>query len=125
MNQTQQTFHDFIMQRVQPGNEAATEALLTQEFAKQDAGTFGREDMMSSFEQLKTLLKPDAVPDLQQAFEQMRQQMHADGQGGPGGPGDGHWHGHDGQGQPAPAGSAAPASPAASAPDGREVPSAA
>ena len=104
MNQQQQTFHDFIMQRVQPGNEAQVEALLAQDFAKQDAGTFAREDGEATFTQLKTLLKPEAVGDLGQAFAQMRGQMHpGGGPGGPGGPDDGHphmhgdWHG-DGQG---------------------------
>jgi len=100
MNQQQQTFHDFIMQRVQPGNEAQAEALLTQAFAQQDSGSFDREGMEAGFSQLKTLLKPEAVADLGQAFAQMRAQMH-DGHefiGGHGpdhehGPGDGHQHG--------------------------------
>jgi len=73
MNPGQQRFHDFLMSMVQPGNEAAAQAILAQNFAQQDAGGFAPANLDSAVAQLKPLVKPEAVAELQNAADRMKQ----------------------------------------------------
>ena len=128
MNPGQQRFHDFLMSMVQPGNESAAEAILTQAFGQQDAGPLDPSAVDGFVTQLTPLVKPESVPELQQAAERMKEMAaHGPGDhqfgdhphgdhphGGPGGP-DGdhhHWGGlQSGTGPAAPAPSDTPTTP--------------
>ena len=61
MNPDQQTFYNFMMSSVQPGQEAVMKALLSQIFAQQDAGAFGTAQLQAVVPQMTTLLRPECV----------------------------------------------------------------
>lgn len=133
MNPGQQKFHDFLMSLVQPGSESAAETILTQAFGQQAAGPLDPSAIDGFVAQLTPLVKPESVPELQQAAERMKEMAaHGPGDHGPGdhehgdhphgdhphgdhphGPDDGehhHWGGP--QSGAGPAASAPPATPA-------------
>jgi len=126
MNPGQQRFHDFVMSMVNSGNESAAEAILTQAFGQQNGAPLDPSAIDGFVAQLTPLVKPEAVPELQQAAARMKEMaQHGPGDGDhhfgdhPHGPGDGgpdgqhhHW-GDMQQGAPAPAGPPAPAAPSA------------
>jgi len=97
MNPGQQRFHDFVMSMVNSGNESAAEAILTQAFGQQNGAPLDPSAIDGFVAQLTPLVKPEAVPELQQAAARMKEMA----QHGPG-DGDHHFgdHPHDGQGGP-------------------------
>ena len=115
MNPGQQRFHDFVMSMVNSGNESAAEGILTQAFSQQNGAPLDPSAIDGFVAQLTPLVKPEAVPELQQAAARMKEMAQH-------GPGDHQWgdHPHDGTGpdgqhhhwdgqQPGASASAAPA----------------
>ncbi len=64
MNQGQEQFFSFILERTQEGKEDAVKALLSESFAQQAAGTFSMDYLKSFEETITTLLKPEAVEEV-------------------------------------------------------------
>jgi len=91
MNPGQQRFHDFVMSMVSSGNESAAEAILTQAFGQQNGAPLDPSAIDGFVTQLTPLVKPEAVPELQQAAQRMKDMAQH-------GPGDHQWgdHPHDG-----------------------------
>jgi len=81
MNPGQQRFHDFLMAMVQPGQEAAAEAILASAFAQQDAGVMAPAALDAAVAQLTPLIKPESVAALRDAAARMKQSA-AHGPGG-------------------------------------------
>jgi len=75
MNQSQQIFHNFVMKRVQPGNEVAIEAIMAESFQRQDDGTFDAEYMGQVVPKMIALLKPECVDEFTTAAAHMRGQL--------------------------------------------------
>ncbi|MCL2482103.1 MAG: hypothetical protein FWF43_01535 [Propionibacteriaceae bacterium] len=75
MNPSQQKFHDFILDRIQPGKEDQAESIMAESFRHQDDGSFSPEYMGQVQATLMSLLRPECVADLIQAGNQMRTQM--------------------------------------------------
>ena len=75
MNQQQQKFHDFALERVMPGKETELEAIMAESFKKQDEGTFTPEYMSEVFQEIIALVRPESVEEFQQAAAHMRSQM--------------------------------------------------
>ena len=75
MNQSQQMFHDFLLERVQPGKEAEAEAVLAESIAHQDNGTFTLEYMATVVPRLMALVRPECVAELADAAARMRATM--------------------------------------------------
>ena|GEM_PF-7053265 len=80
MNPGQQRFHDFVMSMVQPGNESAAEAILSQAFGQQAAGPLDPSVVDGFVAQLTPLVKSESVSELQQAAARMKE-MAAHGPG--------------------------------------------
>lgn len=68
MNQGQDKFLNFIVERVEREHVDAARELLIANFKKQEEGGFGREDMLSTQEALMKMLKPEAVSEVQTAM---------------------------------------------------------
>lgn len=64
MNQGQERFFNFIMDRVTEANQAEAKALLTESFAKQAEGTFNAEYMASFIPKMLVLLKPECIEEV-------------------------------------------------------------
>jgi hypothetical protein len=68
MNPGQEKFFDFILERVQDGQQAKAKALLEDNFKKQAEGTFKREDMFATQTALMKLVKPEFMEELKAAM---------------------------------------------------------
>ncbi|MCL2884093.1 MAG: hypothetical protein FWF49_01230 [Oscillospiraceae bacterium] len=75
MNEGQQRFYDFALQRVQAGKEGELKALLDESFARQAQGTFTPEYMTGLMPRMTALIRPECVPELLQAAAHMRGQI--------------------------------------------------
>lgn len=62
--QGQEMFLNFILQRVQEGKEDEAKEILTENFKKQDEGTFSQEDIQMFIPQMISLLKPDKLEEV-------------------------------------------------------------
>ena len=75
MNEGQQRFHDFALQRVQAGREEELAAILRESFRKQDEGTFSPAYMAEIAPKMTTLLRPECIGEFQQAAAHMSSQI--------------------------------------------------
>jgi len=75
MNQSQQKFHDFFLERVQPGREADAEAMMTESFAHQDDGTFTPDYLATITTKMMALLRPECVAEFTESAARMRATM--------------------------------------------------
>ncbi len=64
MNQGQEQFFGFILERVQDGKREAAEALLRDTFAQQAAGTFDASKLGGFNQKLTAMLKPEHVSEV-------------------------------------------------------------
>lgn len=64
MNNGQEKFFDFIMERVEKNNQPKAKELLNESFAKQDEGTFNKEYMMSFIPRMMELIKPECMDEV-------------------------------------------------------------
>lgn len=62
--QAQEKFLNFILERVQEGKEDEAKEILTENFRKQDEGTFSIEDVQQLVPKMLTLLKPDKIEEI-------------------------------------------------------------
>lgn len=75
MDEGQQTFYNFVMQRVQAGKEEEIKAILDESFKKQQGGTFTPEYMAGIVPKMTALLKPECVEEFKQAAAHMRSRI--------------------------------------------------
>ncbi|WP_195336792.1 hypothetical protein [Paraclostridium bifermentans] len=64
MNNGQERFFNFIIERVSLENQDKAKELLTESFKKQDEGTFNKEYMMSFIPRMLELIKPECIEDV-------------------------------------------------------------
>lgn len=64
MNNGQEKFFNFIMERVDLENQDKAKELLSESFAKQDEGTFNQEYMMSFIPRMLKLIKPEFLDEV-------------------------------------------------------------
>jgi len=69
MNQGQEMFYNFFMERVENGKKDEAKALLEEAFARQAAGTFNKEYLQETMPKYFALLKPEAIEEVKQAME--------------------------------------------------------
>jgi len=68
MNAGQEDFFNFILERVQDGQQDAVKELLSGNFQKQADGTFTRDDMQHTQTELMKMIKPEAIEELKTAM---------------------------------------------------------
>jgi hypothetical protein len=68
--QGQEMFLNFILQRVQEGKEDEAKEILTENFRKQDEGTFSQEEIQEFIPKMISLLKPDKLEEVQAVVKQ-------------------------------------------------------
>ena len=61
MNNGQERFFNFIMERVSSENQEKAKELLSESFAKQNDGSFNKEYMMSFIPRMLELIKPESI----------------------------------------------------------------
>lgn len=64
MNNGQERFFNFIMERVALENKDKAKELLNESFKKQDEGTFNKEYMMSFIPRMLELIKPECIEEV-------------------------------------------------------------
>ncbi|MGL5316527.1 MAG: hypothetical protein ACRC92_24940 [Peptostreptococcaceae bacterium] len=64
MNQGQERFFNFIMERVHTDNKSKAKELLSESFAKQEEGTFNKEYMMNFIPRMLELIKPEYIEEV-------------------------------------------------------------
>lgn len=69
MNQGQEMFYNFFMERAKDDKKEEAKALLEEGFARQAAGTFDKAYLQETMPRYFTLIKPEAVEELKQAME--------------------------------------------------------
>lgn len=72
MNQNQEMFYHFFMERVMDDKKEEAKAILMENFAAQDAGTFTKEYMEAAMPRLMALVKPECMPELMEAAAHMK-----------------------------------------------------
>lgn len=72
MNQGQERFYHFIMERVQEAHTEDAKALLEGSFAKQADGTFGPEYLAEFKPKMLGWLKPEYIEEVQQIMNNFR-----------------------------------------------------
>jgi Tfp pilus assembly pilus retraction ATPase PilT len=70
MNQGQERFFNFILERVKEDKVEEAKALLTANFRKQAEGTFTHEDIMQSTTKITALLKPEKIEEVKAVMKQ-------------------------------------------------------
>ena len=75
MNEGQEKFLGYILERVQEDNIEEARTLLTDNFKKQDEGTFTYEDAVQLIPKMISLLKPEKVEEVQAVVKQFSQSM--------------------------------------------------
>lgn len=75
MDPGQERFYIFITERVREEHKEAVKDLMNENFRKQAAGTFTREDMVKTQETLIKALKPDKVEEVKAAMAHFASQM--------------------------------------------------
>lgn len=68
--QGQEMFLNFILQRVQEGKEDEAKAILTENFKKQNEGTFSQEDIQQFIPKMISLIKPEKLEEIQAVVKQ-------------------------------------------------------
>ncbi|MCM0650206.1 hypothetical protein NBE98_17710 [Clostridium swellfunianum] len=76
MNQGQERFLGYILERVQEDKVEEAKELLTNNFRKQAEGTFTQKDALQSMPKLISLLKPENVNEVQEVMKQFAQNMN-------------------------------------------------
>lgn len=64
MNNGQERFFNFIMDRVEEQNQDKAKKLLSESFAKQDEGTFNAEYMATFIPKMLQLIKPECIEEV-------------------------------------------------------------
>jgi len=75
MNEGQEKFLGYILERVQEDKIEEARALLTDSFRKQEEGTFAYEDALQLIPKMISLLKPEKVEEVQAVVKQFSQNM--------------------------------------------------
>lgn len=75
MNQGQNMFYSFILERVTDDNKEAAQKLLQDSFARQASGNFTQEYLLETQEKLLKMLKPEAVEEVKAAMAHFASQM--------------------------------------------------
>lgn len=70
MNEGQQKFLSFILERVQEDKIEEAMGLLVENFKKQTEGTFTKEDIKEFVPKIMFLLKPDKIEEVQAVMKQ-------------------------------------------------------
>lgn len=73
MNQGQEKFLNFILERVQDDKVEEAKVLLVDNFRKQAEGTFAKEDISQFAFKIVSLLKPENVEEVQSVMKQFAQ----------------------------------------------------
>lgn len=68
--QGQEMFLNFILQRVQEGKEEEAKEILTENFRKQNEGTFSQEDIQQFIPKMISLIKPEKLDEIQAVVKQ-------------------------------------------------------
>ena len=71
----QERFLQFILERVQEGKEETAREILTENFRKQDEGTFSQEDVQVFIPKMLNLLKPEKLEEVQAIVKQFSGQF--------------------------------------------------
>lgn len=69
MNQGQEMFYNFFMERAKADKKEEAKALLEEGFARQAAGTFDKAYLQEIMPQYFDFIKPEAIEELKQAME--------------------------------------------------------
>ena len=75
MNQGQEQFYDFIVERVQDEYKEDVKILMRENFKRQADGTFTREYMAETQTGLMKMLKPEAIDEVKEAMAHFASQM--------------------------------------------------
>ena len=75
MDQGQEKFYGFILERVQEDKIEEAKALLADNFAKQREGTFKQADALQFIPKMMSLLKPEQVDEVKAIMKQFSQNM--------------------------------------------------
>ncbi|MDP4153215.1 MAG: hypothetical protein Q8865_07260 [Bacillota bacterium] len=73
MNQGQEKFYEFILERVQEDKVEEAKELLMDNFKKQQKGNFTQEDVLKFIPKMISLLKPEKVEEVQAVMKQFAQ----------------------------------------------------
>lgn len=76
MNQGQQNFLNFILERTQEDKVEEARTLLAENFRKQAEGTFTQADIAQFAPKIISLLKPEKVDEVQAIMKQFSQNMN-------------------------------------------------
>jgi len=75
MNQGQEMFYNFLLDRVQDGKQDEAKALLEESFVKQAEGTFTREYAAEVQMKMTAILKPKAMQEVMAAMAHFNSQQ--------------------------------------------------
>ncbi len=75
MNQGQEKFYNFILERVQDDKVEEAKELLKDNFRKQAEGTFSKKDISQFASKIASLLKPEKIEEVQMVMKQFTQNM--------------------------------------------------
>jgi ketol-acid reductoisomerase len=75
MNEGQQRFFDFVMERVRKGKEEEIKAIMGESFKRQQEGTFTKEYMAETVSKMIMLLRPECAEEFKKAAEHMSSQL--------------------------------------------------
>lgn len=75
MNQGQEKFQKFILERVKEDQSKEALELLAEHFKKQDEGTFNHEDAEQFIPKMTSMLKPEHVEEVQAIMKQFAQKI--------------------------------------------------
>ncbi len=75
MNPGQEQFFNFLMERVQEEHRNTAKEILEENFKKQAAGTYTREDLTETQSALMKLLRPEYVDEVGAAMAHFASQM--------------------------------------------------
>lgn len=75
MNEGQQRFYEFVMERVQEGKEEEIKAIMSESFKRQQEGIFTKEYMTEIVPKMIMLLKPECVEEFKNAAQHMSSQL--------------------------------------------------
>ena len=76
MNEGQEKFFNFILDRVQEGKQDEAKALLSESFQKQQDGTFNMEYLNTFIPKMMSILKPEYLEEVQQIMKNFSSNMH-------------------------------------------------
>lgn len=75
MNQGQEKFQKFILERVKEDQSKEALELLAEHFKKQDEGTFSHADAQQFIPKMTSMLKPEYVEEVQAIMKQFAQKI--------------------------------------------------